>query len=77
MANIFVASYYSRWDMSNHQGRIAMYDSNSQLIENRIFKDPSEFQVVISMLRNEKPLWFNTEVHHLKTGSEPVGEAED
>ncbi|MCG8342187.1 MAG: hypothetical protein MI684_05050 [Chlorobiales bacterium] len=77
MANVLVASYYSRWDLNEHKGRIALYDSSSQLIENRIFKDASEFQVVISMLRNEKPLWFDTEAHHLRTGSEPVGEGED
>ncbi len=77
MANVLVASYYSRWDLNEHKGRIALYDSSNQLIENRIYKDPSEFQVVVSMLRNEKPLWFDTEVHHLRTGSEPVGEGED
>ncbi|ASQ89705.1 hypothetical protein CHL67_01120 [Prosthecochloris sp. GSB1] len=76
MANVLVASYYSRWDMNEHTGRIALYDSSNQLIENRVFRDPAEFQVVISMLRNEKPLWFDTEVLHLRTGSEPVGEGE-
>ncbi|MCW8795776.1 MAG: hypothetical protein OQK67_01775 [Chlorobium sp.] len=77
MANVLVTSYYSRWDLNGHKGRIALYDSSNQLIENRIFKDPAEFQVIISMLRNEKPLWFDTKAHHLRTGSEPVGEGED
>jgi hypothetical protein len=76
MATILVASYYSRWDMIDHKGRIAFYDSSNQLIENRIFNDPAEFQVIVSMLRNEKPLWFDTDVKHLRTGSEPVGEGE-
>ena len=76
MANILVASYYSRWDLAGHKGRIAMYDSSNQLIENHLFSDPAEFQVVASMLRNEKPLWFDTDVKHLRTGSEPVGEGE-
>jgi len=76
MANILVASYYSRWDMQEHKGRIAFYDSSNQLIENRLFSDPAEFQVVVSMLRNEKPLWFDTAAKHLRTGSEPVGEGE-
>jgi len=77
MANILVTSYYSRWDLNGHKGRIALYDSSNQLIENRIYNDPAEFQVIISMLRNEKPLWFDTKVHHLRTGSEPVGEGEN
>lgn len=77
MANILVASYYSRWDLALHKGRIAMYDSSNQLIENHEFSDPAEFQVVASMLRNEKPLWYNTDASHLRTGSEPVGEGEE
>jgi hypothetical protein len=76
MANILVASYYSRWDLTGHKGRIALYDPSNQLIENHLFSDPAEFQVVASMLRNEKPLWFDTDVKHLRTGSEPVGEGE-
>ncbi|KZK74696.1 MAG: hypothetical protein A3K90_09670 [Pelodictyon luteolum] len=77
MANILVASYYSRWDIHTHTGRIALYDSSCQLIENHAFTDPAEFQVVVSMLRNEKPLWYETEAHHLRAGNEPAGEAED
>lgn len=76
MANILVASYYSRWDLGAHNGRIALYDSSNQLIENHLFSDPAEFQVVASMLRNEKPLWYETEAHHLRTGNEPTGEGE-
>ncbi len=76
MANILVASYYSRWDLKEHKGRIAMYDSGNQLIENHMFSNPAEFQAVVSMLRNEKPLWYDTEAQHLRTGSEPVGEGE-
>lgn len=74
MANILVASYYSRWDLSEHKGRIALYDSSNQLIENHLFNDPAEFHVVAGMLRHEKPLWFDTKAKHLRAGSEPVGE---
>ena len=41
MANVLVASYYSRWNLNEHKGRIALYDSSNQLIENRVFKDAS------------------------------------
>ncbi|MCF8383530.1 MAG: hypothetical protein K9G39_08075 [Chlorobium sp.] len=77
MANILVSSYYSRWDINEHEGRIAFYDSDNHLIENRVFKDPAEFQVVISMLRHDAPLWFDTEANHLRTGTEPAGDGEE
>ncbi|MBM3163709.1 MAG: hypothetical protein FJZ79_10500 [Chlorobi bacterium] len=77
MANILVSSYYSRWDLSEHEGRIAFYDSVNQLIENRVFKNPAEFQVVISMLRHDTPLWYDTEAKHLRAGTEPAGESEE
>ncbi len=77
MANILVSSYYSRWDISEHEGRIAFYDSDNQLIENRVFKDPAEFQVVVSMLRHDAPLWYDTEVNHLRAGTEPAGDGEE
>ncbi|NTW52080.1 MAG: hypothetical protein HGB22_05785 [Chlorobiaceae bacterium] len=76
MANILVTSYYSRWDLVGHKGRIALFDSGNQLIENHLFTDPAEFHVIAGMLRHEKPLWFDTDVKHLRTGSEPVGEWE-
>jgi len=77
MANILIASYYSRWDLSEHEGRIAFYDPDNQLIENRLFSDPAEFQVIISMLRHDTPLWYDTEACHLRAGTEPAGEGEE
>ena len=77
MANILVSSYYSRWDISEHEGRIAFYDSDNQLIENRVFKDPAEFQVVVSMLRHDTPLWYDTQACHLRAGTEPAGESDE
>jgi hypothetical protein len=76
MANILVASFYSRWDIYKHTGRIALYDSSNQLIKNHVFTDPAEFQVVFSMLRHETPIWYETEAHYLRTGNEPAGEGE-
>ncbi len=80
MALIQVARYYSRWDLDNHDGRIALYDANNE-IDNRTYSSPEEFQVIVEMLRFEKPLWFDTSAKHLRTGfgatgGEPVGEEE-
>jgi hypothetical protein len=74
MANILVTSYYSRWDLHKHTGRIALYDSDNRLIENHTYTDPAEFQVVIGMLSNEKHVWYETEARYLRTGNEPAGD---
>ncbi len=75
-----VARYYSRWDLDNHNGRIALYDASNAAIDNREYSNPDEFQVIVGMLRNEKPLWFDSDTRHLRTGfgatGEPTGEEE-
>jgi hypothetical protein len=75
-----VARYYSRWDLDNHNGRIALYSSSNSNIDNRTYSNPEEFQVIVGMLRNEKPLWFDSSTKHLRTGfgatGEPTGEEE-
>jgi hypothetical protein len=75
-----VARYYSRWDLDSHNGRIALYDAGNSTIDNRVYNDPEEFQVIVGILRNERPLWFDTNTKHLRTGfgstGEPSGEEE-
>ena len=80
MALIQVARYYSRWDLDNHNGRIAIYDVGNNELDNRVYSDRQEFRLIVDLLRNEKPLWFDTTAKHLRTGfgstGEPVGEEE-
>ena len=80
MALKIVARYYSRWDLDNANGRIALYDAGNTALDNRIYKNPEEFAVIVDLLRNEKPLWFDNTAKHLRTGygstGEPVGEEE-
>jgi hypothetical protein len=75
-----VARYYARWDLDNHDGRIALYDPANNYLDNRVYSDREEFQLIVGLLRNEKPLWFDTSAKHLRTGfgasGEPVGEEE-
>ena len=75
-----VARYYSRWDLDNHKGKIALYDAGNNSLDNRVYSDPEEFQVITGLLRNEKPLWFDSSAKHLRTGygatGEPPGEEE-
>ncbi|MBA3036411.1 MAG: hypothetical protein FP814_07955 [Desulfobacterium sp.] len=69
-----IARYYTRWDLENHNGRIALFDSNNEYLDNRTYKNPEEFQVIVGMLRNEKHLWFDTNTKHLRTGFGIKGE---
>ena len=39
-----VARYYSHWDLSDHDGRIALYDPSNNTLDNREYTDPEEFQ---------------------------------
>jgi V8-like Glu-specific endopeptidase len=75
-----VARYYSRWDFDNHDGRIALYDTGNNLLDNRTYNSAKEFRLIVELLRQERPLWFDNSVKHLRTGyaayGEPVGEEE-
>ena len=80
MALVQVARYYSRWDLDNHDGRVALYDAGNSEIDNRVYTNAEEFQVIVGMLRNETPLWLDDVQKHLRTGfgatGEPTGEEE-
>jgi len=80
MALTQIARYYSRWDLDSHDGRIALYDASNNELDNRVYTSAEEFQLIVDLLRNESPLWFDTVVRHLRTGfgatGEPDGEEE-
>ena len=80
MALIEVKRYYSRWDLDDHKGKVILYDANNRSLDEREYTNPDEFQVIVGMLRNEKPLYFSDSQKHLRTGAlgggEPVGEEE-
>ena len=77
---IKVDRYFARWDLDNHNGRIVLYDNSSAELDNRTYTNPTEFQLILEMLRFEKPLYFDDRAKHLRTGfgaeGEPVGEEE-
>ena len=80
MALIEIKRYYSRWDLDNHVGKVILYDADNNSLDEREYSDPNEFQTIVGMLRYEKPLYFSTNLKHLRTGAlgagEPVGEEE-
>ena len=75
-----VERYYARWDVVNHNGRIVLYDASNTELDNRIYTNPTEFQLILEILRFEEPLEFEDSAKHLRTGfgayAEPVGEEE-
>lgn len=77
---IEVDRYFARWDLDDHNGRIVLYDASNKELDNRTFTNPTEFQLILEMLRLEKPLYFDKVAKHLRTGfgkeGEPVGEEE-
>ena len=40
------------------------------------FTNPTEFQIVADLLRNEKPVWWDEPTGRLYAANEPVGERE-
>lgn len=77
---IEVTKYFARWDLDDQNGRIVLYDANYNELDNRTYTNPTEFQLILEMLRLEKPLYFDNRAKHLRTGfgakGEPVGEEE-
>ena len=77
---IKVDRYFARWDLDNSSGRIVLYSVDNNELDNRTYTNPTEFQLILEMLRLEKPLYFDNRAKHLRTGfgaeGEPVGEGE-
>jgi hypothetical protein len=76
MTDPTVFSYTIRWNLDNHRGRIALKDSANNVLDDRAYTSPEEFQLVVGILRNEKPVLFDGAQNVLRTGPEPVGEDE-
>ena len=63
------------------KGRIYLYrirpsDGRLVFLYNHNTDNTEEFEVIIDLLRNEKPVFFVTETRTIRTGLEPVGEEE-
>ncbi|MEM1056289.1 MAG: hypothetical protein AAGI52_12255 [Bacteroidota bacterium] len=84
MPDGYVQSYTARWSARDHEGRISLrmfgaIASNPFLESTRTLtiEDPEEFRLLLDILRNEKPLRYNSTTRALYTSvSEPVGEEE-
>lgn len=75
MATFQITSYVVFWDIDDHRGNIQLNLSN-----NSGFaiggQTPDEMQMLMDILRNEKPVNFDTTSKLLSTGFVPIAEGE-
>ncbi|MHA1733415.1 MAG: hypothetical protein ACTSU5_15820 [Promethearchaeota archaeon] len=82
MEFVEVTKYMLRWDAKEHEGSISLFwrdanDPEDALTGTRLdIADALEYQVLVDVLRNEKPVFFHREARVLTTQKEDVGENE-
>jgi hypothetical protein len=75
MAWTQVTAYYVFWDIDGHNGNIQLNLANNTgwAIGGQT---PDEMHMLVDLLRNESPIYFEDSQRLLLVGSEPVGEGE-
>jgi hypothetical protein len=75
MAWTQVTAYYVFWDVDGHNGNIQLNlaDNTGWAIGGQT---PEEMHMLVDLLRNESPIYFEDTSRLLIVGSEPVGEGE-
>jgi hypothetical protein len=75
MANVNVVSYGVFWDVDGHFGNIQLNlsDNSGHAIGGQT---PEEMHMLVDILRNEKPVKFDTVAKRLSISFEPVGAGE-
>jgi hypothetical protein len=72
-----VKKYYARWKPADHTGYITVFwDGGSAGFSEGSFQSPEEFRLVVDLLRNESPIWWDAPTGRLYAHWEPVGEGE-
>ncbi|HYR77553.1 MAG TPA: hypothetical protein VEM96_17185 [Pyrinomonadaceae bacterium] len=75
MALVQVNSYNVFWDIDGHFGNIQLNLANSTSFAIS-GQTPDEMHMLVDLLRNERPIRFDTVTLPLSTAFEPVGEGE-
>lgn len=76
MPTLHIVQYRASWDMNHHFGVIQLRAENGSWSPSKRFDNPQEFQVVLDLLRNEKPIYHDTGHDRIKTAAEAIGEHE-
>jgi hypothetical protein len=63
------------WNTKTEKAALRVYYDNTHSTTLYI-ETPQELSIIVDMLRNEEPVWFNTDTFTFSTAAEPVGEEE-
>lgn len=76
MPTLHILQYRASWDMNNHYGVIQLRAQDGSWSPPKRFENPQEFQVIIDLLRNEKPIYHDVNRDRIRTIAEAIGEDE-
>ncbi len=73
---IEVIGYKTFWNATDNHGQlwILFADETGQLFD---METPQEMMMLVDLLRNEKPIYYDRKYNLITTGLEPVGEGEN
>ncbi len=58
--SVQVKTYYARWKPEEHTGYVVIYwDGGAKSFPEGSFQSPDQFRVVVDLLRNESPIWWD------------------
>jgi hypothetical protein len=76
MAIFNIVQYRVMWDYEDHFGKVQLRFPNGEWSPQITVTNPTEFQVLVDLLRNEQPVFFDSDNERIQTGPESVGEQE-
>ena len=71
-----ISGYREVWDLNDHRGGVVLIMEAGDTTYLRL-ENPAEFNAVIDILRNEKPVYYDRKRQFIQTGEEPIGEGEE
>lgn len=71
-----IVQYRAAWDLNDHFGIIQMRAENGSWSPSKKIDDPQEFQLILDLFRNEKPMYLKVNNDRVKTAEERIGEEE-
>lgn len=75
-SSIEVISYKAFWNATDNHGQlwVLFADETGKLFD---METPQEMMMMVDLLRNEKPVYYDQKHNLIMTGIEPVGEGEN
>jgi hypothetical protein len=76
MSRYRIINYQASWDLNDHFGIIRLQAENGNWSPIKRIDNPSEFSAIVDLLRNEKPIFHNSNFDRIETLAEETGENE-